>query len=159
MPSLHPPEGPPPPHGFTPRAGASHITKNLDCALFRGYTIRSQAENLGNVAAELMAKWEDSAIVGQVRGNGLLLGVSFKSPNPDEENWWYARAVRSRMLENGVWALSDREETIRMYPALNMDESVLREGLAVMQEAIDHVEKHGHEVGESPAWPTGVAGF
>jgi 4-aminobutyrate aminotransferase/(S)-3-amino-2-methylpropionate transaminase len=127
--------------------------------IYQRDNVVEQAEKLGNIATELMAPWESSAIVGQVRGNGLLLGVSFKSPNPDEDNWWYARAVRSRMLENGVWALSDREDTIRMYPALNMDESNLREGLAVMQEAITHVEKHGHEVGDGPAWPTGVAGF
>jgi 4-aminobutyrate aminotransferase/(S)-3-amino-2-methylpropionate transaminase len=127
--------------------------------IYQRDNVIEQAEKLGDIATELMAPWEDSAIVGQVRGNGLLLGVSFKSPNPDEDNWWYARAVRSRMLENGVWALSDREDTIRMYPALNMDESNLREGLNVMQEAITHVEKNGHEVGDGPAWPTGVAGF
>ena len=70
-----------------------------------------------------------------------------------------ARAVRSRMLENGVWAISDREDTIRMYPALNMDESALRNGLAMMEEAIGFVEQNGHQVGDGPAWPTGVAGF
>ncbi len=121
--------------------------------------IIDHAASLGVVAAEIMSGWERSAIVGQVRGNGLLLGVSFKSPDPDETDWWYARAVRSRMLDNGVWAISDREDTIRMYPALNMDESSLREGLAMMEEAIVHVEKNGHEVGDAPAWPTGVAGF
>jgi hypothetical protein len=46
-----------------------------------------------------------------------------------------------------------------MYPALNMDEDVLREGLEVMGEAIRHVNDHGQAEGDSPAWPTGVAGF
>jgi acetylornithine/succinyldiaminopimelate/putrescine aminotransferase len=63
------------------------------------------------------------------------------------------------MLEEGVWALSDKEETIRMYPALNMDEKVLREGLDVMEAAIQHVETHGHREGDAVAYPTGVAGF
>jgi acetylornithine/succinyldiaminopimelate/putrescine aminotransferase len=63
------------------------------------------------------------------------------------------------MLEHGVWAISDRQDTIRMYPALNMQESVLREGLQVMEDAIAHVEKHGHTEGDAAAWPSGVAGF
>jgi acetylornithine/succinyldiaminopimelate/putrescine aminotransferase len=63
------------------------------------------------------------------------------------------------MLENGVWAISDHEDTIRMYPALNMDESVLREGLQIMQDAIGYVEKHGHTEGNAAAYPSGVAGF
>lgn len=63
------------------------------------------------------------------------------------------------MLDNGVWAISDREDTIRMYPALNMDEKVLREGLDIMGEAISYVNEHGQPFGDSPGWPTGVAGF
>jgi hypothetical protein len=46
-----------------------------------------------------------------------------------------------------------------MYPALNMDESVFREGLQIMQEAISYVDQHGHSEGDGPAWPTGVSGF
>jgi hypothetical protein len=40
-----------------------------------------------------------------------------------------------------------------------MDESVLREGLQVMEDAIRHVEKHGHVEGDTVAFPSGVAGF
>jgi acetylornithine/succinyldiaminopimelate/putrescine aminotransferase len=122
----------------------------------------AHAEHLGNIAAEVMREWETYSIVRQARGNGLLLGVSFGRPESadvDEKDWWTARAVRGRMLENGVWAISDREDTIRMYPALNMEESVLREGLQVMQDAIRHVEKHGHTEGDAVAYPSGVAGF
>ena len=63
------------------------------------------------------------------------------------------------MLENGVWAISDRQDTIRMYPALNMDESVFREGLQVMGDAIKYVEEHGHDEGDSTAYPCGAGGF
>ena len=127
--------------------------------IYRRDRVIEHAAMLGEVAEDVMSSWENSPIVGQVRGNGLLLGVGFKSPNEQEDDWWYARAVRSRMLENGVWAISDREDTIRMYPALNMDESTLRKGLAMMEEAIAYVELNGHQVGDGPAWPTGVAGF
>ena len=57
------------------------------------------------------------------------------------------------------YTISDQEDTIRMYPALNMDEAVLREGLQIMQDAIQHVESHGHEEGDAVAFPSGVSGF
>ena len=100
--------------------------------IFERDCIVANAKRLGNIAAGIMREWESFGSVRQARGNGLLLGVSFKMPEShgaDEKDWWTARAVRGKMLENGVWAISDREDTIRMYPALNMDESVLREGL------------------------------
>jgi acetylornithine/succinyldiaminopimelate/putrescine aminotransferase len=130
--------------------------------IFERDHIVAHAKRLGNIAAGIMREWETYSIVRQARGNGLLLGVSFGKPesaDADEKDWWTARAVRGKMLENGVWALSDREDTIRLYPALNMEESVLREGLQVMEDAIRHVEKHGHTEGDAAAYPSGVAGF
>ena len=138
-------------------AGCAAGIKTLE--IYERDKVVEHAARLGDLAAEAMKPWEEYGIVRQVRGNGLLLGAGFQSPNPDEPHWWYARAVRSRMLDNGAWAISDREDTIRMYPALNMDEDVLREGLEIMREAIAYVDENGHELGDSPAWPTGVAGF
>ena len=114
--------------------------------------------NLTDLSSEPL----QSQIVRQVRASGLLIGVGFQKPadaDVAEENWWSARAVRGKMLENGVWAICDKEETIRLYPALNMDEKVLREGLGIMEDAIRHVDQHGHSEGNAPAFPTGVAGF
>ena len=91
-----------------------------------------------------------------------MLGVSFRSPenvNADSKDWWTARAVRGQMLEHGVWAISNHEDTIRLYPALNMDESVLREGLQRMEEAILKVQSGANTEGDGAAYPSGVAGF
>jgi hypothetical protein len=46
-----------------------------------------------------------------------------------------------------------------MYPALNMDERVLLEGLDITEAAIATIEKNGNTVGDYPALPTGVVGF
>ena len=141
-------------------AGCAAAIRTLQ--IFERDRIVEQASRLGDIAAEIMSKWESSSIVRQSRGNGLLLGVSFCKPvgtNADEKDWWTARAVRSKMLELGVWAISDHEDTIRMYPALNMEESTLRERLQVMEEAIAYVEEHGHDEGDAPAYPAGVSGF
>ncbi|MDJ0748355.1 MAG: aspartate aminotransferase family protein [Woeseiaceae bacterium] len=138
-------------------AGCAAGLKTLE--IFERDGVVENAARLGKLAADAMAEWEHYDVVRQVRGNGLLLGVSFQSPNKDERDWWYSRSIRSRMLEHGVWAISDREDTIRMYPALNMADDVLKEGLDIMREAIEYVSKHGQTEGDSPAWPTGVAGF
>ena len=131
-------------------AGCAAGIKTLE--LYERLGLVENAASLGRIASEIMAGWEQYGIVRQVRGNGLLLGVGFDDP-------WIARAVRDQMLKHGVWAISDREDAIRMYPALNVEEAILREGLAVMQDAIRHVDEHGQDVGDSPAWPTGGAGF
>ena len=41
----------------------------------------------------------------------------------------------------------------------SLRELLVNEGLAVMEEAIQHVAKHGDTEGDSPAYPSGVAGF
>ena len=141
-------------------AGCAAAIRTLE--IFERDHIVEHAKQMGDIAAEIMLGWESYSIVRQARGNGLLLGVSFGKPasaSADEKDWWTARAVRGRMLENGVWALCDHEDTIRLYPALNMEESVLREGLEIMEEAIQYVEKNGHTEGDAVAYPSGVAGF
>jgi 4-aminobutyrate aminotransferase-like enzyme len=141
-------------------AGCAAAIRTLQ--IYERDQIVENANRLGQIAAQVMGEWESYGIVRQARGNGLLLGVSFCKPETaadDEEDWWTARAVRGKMLEHGVWAISDHEDTIRMYPALNMEESVLREGLQIMEDAIRHVEQHGHTEGDRAAYPSGVAGF
>jgi 4-aminobutyrate aminotransferase/(S)-3-amino-2-methylpropionate transaminase len=141
-------------------AGCAAAIKTLE--IIERDKVVARANDLGKLAAEIMGQWEDYGIVRQARGNGLLLGVSFGKPGSagdDEKDWWTARAVRGRMLENGAWAICDREDTIRMYPALTIDEDVLREGLEIMEDAISYVDNHGHEEGDAAAWPSGAAGF
>lgn len=138
-------------------AGCAAGIKTLE--IYERDGVVEHAARLGRLAHDVMQEWESFDIVRQVRGNGLLLGVAFEGPAADEPHWWTSRAVRSRMLDNGVWAISDREDTIRMYPALNMDEKTLSDGLEIMGEAIRYVNEHGQQQGDYPAWPTGVSGF
>ena len=88
-------------------AGCAAGIKTLQ--IFERDGVVENAARLGKLAAEAMSEWEQYDVVRQVRGNGLLLGVGLQSPDDAQEDWWFARAVRSRMLDNGVWAISDRE--------------------------------------------------
>ena len=107
-----------------------------------------------------MSAWaEKYSIVAEVRCLGLLIGVSFRSPEEDGNKIFVARAVRNAMLINGVWAINGGDPTVRMYPALNMDEQGLLEGLDIMEAAIQEVDKSGGSVGDYPAIPSGNFGF
>jgi acetylornithine/succinyldiaminopimelate/putrescine aminotransferase len=141
-------------------AGCAAAIKTLE--IYERDGIVAHAKKLGDMAYEIMSGWEHHAVVGQIRCSGLLMGVSFKATkqlHPDAEDWWAARAVRGEMLERGVWAISDHEDTIRLYPALNMDEATLREGLAIMEEAIERVANGCAIEGDGSAYPSGVSGF
>ena len=141
-------------------AGCAAGLKTLE--IYKRDNIIDHAAKLAEIAKDVMSKWESKyEIVRQVRLSGLLLGVSFQSPTDkkDDDNWWYARAVRNEMLHTGVWAISDREENIRMYPALNMNVDTFKEGLNIMEAAIAKIDCNGQDLGNSPAWPSGDAGF
>jgi 4-aminobutyrate aminotransferase-like enzyme len=138
--------------------GCAAALKTLE--IFERDNILEHARHLATVAADRMAGWQDSYdIVGEVRTLGLLMGVSFRALEPDAESYYVARSVRDGMLRRGVWAICDNEPQVRMYPALNMDENVLLDGLDRMEEAIQAVQRNGVTVGDYPPMPSGNVGF
>ena len=139
-------------------AGCAAALKTLE--IYERDNIVASAAHLGEVAAKRMADWPARyPIVGQVRTLGLLMGVSFNAQEGQEDDEHVARTVRDEMLKRGVWAICELERQVRMYPALNMDETVLRRGLDLMEESIDQVQRHGATVGDYPPMPSGVVGF
>ena len=138
-------------------AGCAAALKTLE--IYQRDKVVESARELGEAAAQRMSDWEQKyPMVGQVRTLGLLLGVSFNSAE-GEEDFYCARSVRDEMLKSGAWAICEREPLVRMYPALNMDKSVLLEGLDIMEAAIDTVSRKGTTVGDYPAMPSGNVGF
>jgi len=139
-------------------AGCAAALKTLE--IYERDNVVANAERLGDMAAQRMADWEGKyAVVAQVRPLGLLLGVSFQHPEADGDAVHIARSVRDEMLKRGCWAICDYEAQIRMYPALNMDEKVLLQGLDIMEEAIEFIERRGVTVGDYPPMPSGNVGF
>ena len=139
-------------------AGCAAALKTLE--IYERDGIVASAAHLGEVAAKRMADWPARyPIVGQVRTLGLLMGVSFKAQEGQEDDLHVARSVRDEMLKRGVWAICEFERQVRMYPALNMDEAVLLRGLDLMEESIDQVQRQGVTVGDHPPMPSGAVGF
>ena len=144
-------------------AGCAAGLKTLE--IFQRDNIVAQAASLAELAEQRMSGWaERYEIVSEVRCLGLLMGISFTHPNRDNmaddyDDSWVARTVRNEMLINGVWAICDTEPTVRMYPALNMDQQTFMQALDIIETAIQTVEKGDRLVGDYPPIPSGVTGF
>jgi 4-aminobutyrate aminotransferase/(S)-3-amino-2-methylpropionate transaminase len=139
-------------------AGCAAALKTLE--IYERDNILEHAAKLADIAAERMAPWESRyGIVSQVRSLGLLMGVSFAGESKPDEDFFVARSVRHEMLRRGVWAICDNQAQVRMYPALNMPPETLLEGLAIMEEAIEAVERKGPTIGDYPPMPSGNVGF
>jgi 4-aminobutyrate aminotransferase/(S)-3-amino-2-methylpropionate transaminase len=137
-------------------AGCAAALKTLE--IYERDRVVEHAAMLSEIAGPILQGFEKYPIVGQARSLGLLMGVSFRDPNGGDD-WLFSRAVRSTMLQNGAYPICDNEEvTVRMYPALNMEEGVLREALEIMEDAIVSVGEHGPSEGDYPTYPTGDYG-
>lgn len=139
-------------------AGCAACLKTLE--IYERDNILEHAAKLAQIAAQRMAPWESRyGIVSQVRSLGLLMGVSFAGESKPDEEFFTARSVRHEMLRRGVWAICDNQAQVRMYPALNMPPETLLEGLAIMEEAIEAVQRKGPLIGNYPPLPSGNVGF
>jgi 4-aminobutyrate aminotransferase-like enzyme len=137
-------------------AGCAAALKTLE--IFERDRVVEHAAMLSEIATPVLKGFEKYPIVGQARSLGLLMGVSFQDPEGGDD-FLLSRAVRSEMLQNGAYPICDTEEvTVRMYPALTMEESVLREALEIMEAAIATVTEHGSSEGDYPTYPTGDYG-
>ncbi|CCH43456.1 Glutamate-1-semialdehyde 2,1-aminomutase [Wickerhamomyces ciferrii] len=81
---------------------------------------RNELESLKNEINEIV----------EVRGEGLLLGVQFKS-DPSK--------VVDAARERGLLVITAGGNTVRFVPALNIEDDVIREGLAIFKDAVKSV--------------------
>jgi acetylornithine/succinyldiaminopimelate/putrescine aminotransferase len=139
-------------------AGCAAGLKTLE--IYQRDHVVDHAAHLASLAQQRMHGWaEKYSIVSEVRCLGLLMGISFDHPDTEIDAIWVARTVRDQMLQKGVWAICNEESTLRMYPALNMDQEVFMQALDRVEEAIDTVNRGGKLVGDYPGMPSGVEGF
>jgi 4-aminobutyrate aminotransferase / (S)-3-amino-2-methylpropionate transaminase / 5-aminovalerate transaminase len=107
----------------------------------------AHARRLGEVMRAELDRWQArSRLVGDVRGKGPMLLVELvtdraaKTPAPE-----HALAVIRRAVAGGVLLIRAGlySNCVRFMPPLTIPEDQLLEGLAVVGEAIAHVEEHG----------------
>ncbi len=79
---------------------------------------------------ELNSLKEEVDEIVEVRGEGLLLGVQFKS-DPSK--------IVDAARERGLLVITAGGNTVRFVPALNIEEDVIKEGLAIFKDAVKAV--------------------
>ncbi len=87
---------------------------------------------------------EESEIVGDVRGKGLMIGVELvedkatKKPAPKK-----ATDIMTRSWKRGVAVITCGMSTIRIVPPLTITRGLVDAGLDILEDAIRQVEKQG----------------
>ncbi|MFO8079878.1 MAG: aminotransferase class III-fold pyridoxal phosphate-dependent enzyme [Armatimonadota bacterium] len=90
---------------------------------------------------EMRAMRERHSIVGDVRGVGCLLGLELVKDRETREPFEEAgRLVYQRAFEKGL-AWVPAWHILRMSPPIVMEKDVAARGLAIVEEAIDEVER------------------
>ncbi len=115
-------------------ANIEYIEKNNLC---------ERARKLGEKVIKTMRDFmNESKIVGDVRGLGLMIGVEIVK---DKEKKTYAPEIRNKiaekLLEKGLVMLPAGKSALRIAPPLTIEEEHLGKGLEILMETIKEVER------------------
>lgn len=99
-----------------------------------------QASEKGAHAKRVMQGWQEHLpVIGDVRGEGLMLAVEFvKDRTTKEPHKEIVPQILNTCYENGlaILAAGTFGNCVRLLPALNIPDSLLDEGLAILESAI-----------------------
>ena len=114
-------------------------------------SLARNSEQVGNHLLKRMADWPKKyAMVGDVRGRGLMLGVEIVKDRQTKEQ---AGPERDRIVElafeRGVLYLGSGPSTIRLAPPLVVTKDEADVALDVLEECISIVERDGQKQGGS----------
>ncbi|MDA8404482.1 MAG: aspartate aminotransferase family protein [Desulfobacteraceae bacterium] len=119
--------------------GGTYCGNPLGCAVAHAvikylidHRISENVEKMGRICLGRMGEWKQRYpdAIQDVRGKGLLLLVEFTGSET-------ATRVADECLLRGLFVRQTQGSGIRVFPALNITEPELSEGLAVMQAAIE----------------------
>jgi len=121
--------------------GGTYCGNPLGCAVAHAVIkylldndISKNVEMMGNICLERMNEWQKHypEYINEIRGTGLLLLIEFKSDD-------IATRVSDQCLADKLFVRQTQGNGIRIFPALNINENELQEGLAILQKAIETI--------------------
>jgi acetylornithine/N-succinyldiaminopimelate aminotransferase len=121
--------------------GGTYCGNPLGCAVAHAVIkylldndISKNVEMMGSICLEKMHAWQKlyPDHINEIRGTGLLLLLEFKNDD-------IATQVSDQCLAEKLFVRQTQGNGIRIFPALNINENELQEGLAIMQKAIESV--------------------
>ncbi|AOW04491.1 mitochondrial acetylornithine aminotransferase [Yarrowia lipolytica] len=87
--------------------------------------VKKVSQQIRDAVAEVQEEFPE--LITEVRGDGLLLGIQF-SKDPSK--------VVAAARENGLLVITAGTNTVRLVPALNIDQEAVTEGLEILKKAI-----------------------
>jgi acetylornithine/N-succinyldiaminopimelate aminotransferase len=104
----------------------------LDVVLAPGFL--ESVEHIGLVMKQRLAELKDRhpAVIEDIRGEGLLVGIKCRVPNTD-----LANAARNEHL----LAVPAGDNVLRLLPPLNIDETIVSQAVAMLDRAATAIEK------------------
>lgn len=121
--------------------GGTYCGNPLGCAVAHAvikylldHNVSENVTQMGDLCLNTMKEWQQlhPTLINEIRGAGLLLLIEFK----DEE---IATQVSDQCLAGNLFVRQTQGNGIRIFPALNINEDELQEGLAIMQKAIESI--------------------
>ncbi len=118
--------------------GGTYCGNPLGCAIVHDVVrhlidsnISSNVEAIGLYAMKRLEEWKlkYAGIIQDVRGKGLLLAVEFH----EEEK---AMAIYNNCIENKLFVNITQGKVIRLFPALNITEREMHDGLKILEKVI-----------------------
>jgi 4-aminobutyrate aminotransferase len=103
----------------------------------------ANAARIGGHILQRIATWpETHAIVGHVRGKGLMIGIELVKDKETREPYPEARArIIHRAFEKGLLILGCGESTVRLMPPLVIDQEQADCAVQLLESAISEVER------------------
>ena len=94
--------------------------------------VSENVDRIGQMAISIMNQWKQiyPDTITDVRGVGLLLIIEFKDENT-------ATYISEECLNKRLFVRQTQGTGIRIFPALNIEEDQLEEGLTILKEAIE----------------------
>lgn len=121
--------------------GGTYCGNPLGCAVAHAVIkhlvdndVPANVEHMGRICLETMGQWKERypAVITEIRGKGLLLLIEFADSD-------MATRVSDKCLARKLFVRQTQGNGIRVFPALNIKEAELKEGLGIMQAAIEKV--------------------
>ncbi|MCZ2115379.1 MAG: acetyl ornithine aminotransferase family protein [Anaerolineae bacterium] len=106
--------------------------------------ILQQATDTGEFIMDALAEMEARhRSIGQIRGRGLMIGVEFVKDRETKERAIELRNhIVQRAFEMGLLTIPCGTNAIRFTPPLNIERSLVEEGLAIFEKALTEAEEH-----------------
>jgi 4-aminobutyrate aminotransferase len=108
-----------------------------------GEGLLDNATSMGRKAMRRLLEMRDRyEIVGDVRGKGLFIGVEIvRDKTTKERGIVETEQITRNAFEKGLILIAAGSNTIRVIPPLNIGEDELAEGLDILEESIESVNK------------------